>query len=188
MPRYKVHQSEKWITERIVDAGSEDEAKRLANSLAGDATVIKSQGATDDISLSRVMQMSEQKYFRVYAFAQVSYSIIVLANSRQEAHQIAKETDDEWEPGEQEPGTWKVRLPDFIEEVDESELEDYEEEEEEEEEEFYDDAVARNCIAAVDEIYEILWPNGDADHEWNSQTLADIADALRSSGLEVPEG
>lgn len=194
MQRYKVKQKEIWLTERIIEASSEDDARRQATALEGDAGLIESRGLAEAPSLSSVRRVTD-RYFRVYAYAQVGFSIIVQAEDEIDAHKIARViSSDEWEQDDEVPGTWKVRLPDFVEEVDESEI-DWEEEEEseaddeeEEEESGYDEAVARNCIAAVDEIYEILWPGGDSNHQWGSQTLHDIADALRASGIEAPEG
>lgn len=33
------------------------------------------------------------------------------------------------------------------------------------------------------EVRELLWPNGDADHEWSADTLDDIARTLDRAGF-----
>ncbi len=35
----------------------------------------------------------------------------------------------------------------------------------------------------LDLIREILWPGGDADHEWSSDEVAEIAELLEQNGL-----
>jgi hypothetical protein len=44
-----------------------------------------------------------------------------------------------------------------------------------------EDAVA--CLRA---IQEKLWPDGDRDHEWDAETLDEVADVLTEAGL-APE-
>lgn len=39
---------------------------------------------------------------------------------------------------------------------------------------------------ALNRIAQALWPDGDADHEWTSDTLAEVADVMRSLGM-APE-
>ena len=37
--------------------------------------------------------------------------------------------------------------------------------------------------ALLDKIVEILWPEGDRDHEWSSDEIELIADLLTKAGL-----
>lgn len=37
------------------------------------------------------------------------------------------------------------------------------------------------------ELAEILWPGGDADHEWDSDTLGEIGEVMYRAGLRPPD-
>ena len=33
------------------------------------------------------------------------------------------------------------------------------------------------------ELAEVLWPDGDADHEWSSDTIEEVAEILTEAGF-----
>ncbi len=36
---------------------------------------------------------------------------------------------------------------------------------------------------ALRAIQEVLWPGGDRDHEWDSETIDEVANVLHNAGL-----
>lgn len=37
--------------------------------------------------------------------------------------------------------------------------------------------------SCLEKVQDLLWPNGDRDHEWGSETIDGVADALIEAGI-----
>lgn len=193
MPKFRVTRTEVVRVTRSVDAESTADAYAISVNGGGEIEDVdfispfsddaKIEDADSASPSSGDAKIEEIRTYMVNAAGVTRYSIYIDASSEVEAMLAAQASDeDEWEP---DGLIVPLQIDPVMQIVVDDEEEDEDDEEDDEEQE--DDDYAQQCVDAVGEISEILWPDGGSTNEWCSDTIMHIVETLRNYGFGPDE-